>query len=560
MNTDDDVRRQKKMEPKKKKKKRKHAADDDEDDDDDDARPTIAGIVPISSKEPKTKKKKKKKKKQKLDHNDNADENMDDTQKEGEETAEETKQEDEYEKKENKQAKRKKKKEKAHTKEKKKKKNMLVFSSPSESLVAPTETPPASNTHTSSVTPTRPLVSSSAMELYTTTNDTATTAAPKTSTKRSPNNKVNVDVEIKKQHDYTLSLLLFYQYITPEWDEGTYDYMLSTFQKLGTNLSLTGRMRCAKEGVNCTLTGTHTHIVQFCTALQQLTTKPNTTTTSSRQHDFATTEFKITTKLPVAQQFTELKLLPVTEIVNYGLQTTKVPRMFRQTTTPNPTTDQDAKEEASSTLASSSSYAGIHLEPTEYHHKLGQNNTVIIDVRNYYETAIGRFVPPPTATAETTATTATTTPKLPAIEVDDEDDNDEKKKKDKKEKKSKKKKKKKKSSSEQEEDEEEKLDSNNNNNKEQQQQPPVWLNPKMRKSTEFPAWLDQESTKEQLKGKQVLMYCTGGIRCEFLLFDVDRNLLLFSCCFLVVVFLKFLCFWCTFVVDASPQYNSSIQI
>jgi len=58
------------------------------------------------------------------------------------------------------------------------------------------------------------------------------------------------------------------------------------------------------------------------------------------------------------------------------------------------------------------------------------------------------------------------------------------------------------------------LDLNTNNTNEQQQQPPVWLNPKMRKSTEFPAWLDQESTKEQLKGKQVLMYCTGGIRCE----------------------------------------------
>jgi len=36
----------------------------------------------------------------------------------------------------------------------------------------------------------------------------------------------------------------------------------------------------------------------------------------------------------------------------------------------------------------------------------------------------------------------------------------------------------------------------------------------MRKSTEFPAWLDHPDTKKQLQGKQVLMYCTGGIRCE----------------------------------------------
>lgn len=36
----------------------------------------------------------------------------------------------------------------------------------------------------------------------------------------------------------------------------------------------------------------------------------------------------------------------------------------------------------------------------------------------------------------------------------------------------------------------------------------------MRKSTEFPVWLDDEQTREKLRGKQVLMYCTGGIRCE----------------------------------------------
>lgn len=36
----------------------------------------------------------------------------------------------------------------------------------------------------------------------------------------------------------------------------------------------------------------------------------------------------------------------------------------------------------------------------------------------------------------------------------------------------------------------------------------------MRKSTEFPVWLDKPETKEKLAGKQVLMYCTGGVRCE----------------------------------------------
>lgn len=31
----------------------------------------------------------------------------------------------------------------------------------------------------------------------------------------------------------------------------------------------------------------------------------------------------------------------------------------------------------------------------------------------------------------------------------------------------------------------------------------------MRKSTEFPPWLDKPETREEMKGKQVLMYCTG---------------------------------------------------
>lgn len=38
--------------------------------------------------------------------------------------------------------------------------------------------------------------------------------------------------------------------------------------------------------------------------------------------------------------------------------------------------------------------------------------------------------------------------------------------------------------------------------------------PGMRKSTDFPAWLASEDTKKKLAGKEVLMYCTGGVRCE----------------------------------------------
>ena len=39
-----------------------------------------------------------------------------------------------------------------------------------------------------------------------------------------------------------------------------------------------------------------------------------------------------------------------------------------------------------------------------------------------------------------------------------------------------------------------------------------YIDPKMRVSTEFPQWAKENV--EKLKDKQVLMYCTGGIRCE----------------------------------------------
>jgi predicted sulfurtransferase len=38
------------------------------------------------------------------------------------------------------------------------------------------------------------------------------------------------------------------------------------------------------------------------------------------------------------------------------------------------------------------------------------------------------------------------------------------------------------------------------------------LRPPTRCFSEFPAWLD--SCAESLRGREVLMYCTGGVRCE----------------------------------------------
>tara|TARA_R110002050_G_scaffold194100_3_gene329039 strand:+ start:2203 stop:2565 length:363 start_codon:yes stop_codon:yes gene_type:complete len=83
---------------------------------------------------------------------------------------------------------------------------------------------------------------------------------------------------------------------------------------------------------------------------------------------------------------------------------------------------------------------GQHLPPDEYHKKMEEKDTVIIDVRNKYECDIGRFTPPETGAK--------------------------------------------------------------------------FIDPLMRRSTDFQKFLEEPETSKQLEGKQVLMYCTGGVRCE----------------------------------------------
>jgi predicted sulfurtransferase len=83
---------------------------------------------------------------------------------------------------------------------------------------------------------------------------------------------------------------------------------------------------------------------------------------------------------------------------------------------------------------------GVHLQPTDFHALLEEDpkDTVVVDIRNHYEAAIGRF------------------------------------------------------------------DGGN----------AEYVDPKMRKSTDFSTWLNKPETREKLKDKKVLMYCTGGVRCE----------------------------------------------
>ena len=193
------------------------------------------------------------------------------------------------------------------------------------------------------------------------------------------------------------TLLLFYQYIEPVLGEEAFQVLSRHVQTVGDENSITGRMRVSHEGLNCTLTGSYDGIRAWCKSLREY----------KGGAYFAETEFKLTDNLPSGQAFPRLHAFKVDEIVNYGLAGVKAPSI---------------------------NMSGVHLNPKDYHQKMTEDETVIIDVRNHYEANIGKFQPP--------ATGAT------------------------------------------------------------------YIDPMMRKSTEFPVWLDKPETKEMLRGKQVLMYCT----------------------------------------------------
>lgn len=199
-----------------------------------------------------------------------------------------------------------------------------------------------------------------------------------------------------------ISIMLFYQYIEPPWTAAQHRRALASTLAIGKEHNITGRGRCATEGLNMTATGTAEDVRAFAKALR------------AWNPVFEETDFKITDGLDWSKRFKIMSIQKKQDLVAYGLPVEKAPLLK----------DNQTK----------------HLEADEYHKMMAEPNTVIIDVRNRYETEIGHFQPP-AGGAE-------------------------------------------------------------------------FIDPKVRNSHELPKWLATPETKEKLQGKKVMMYCTGGIRCE----------------------------------------------
>jgi predicted sulfurtransferase len=232
------------------------------------------------------------------------------------------------------------------------------------------------------------------------------------------------------------ALVLFYQYTKQPWSESRVSLLIAYLHRIAsTRHVLGGRIRVAPEGVNATVSSVSMDTLHMLALdLQHF------------DDVFAETHFKYIDNLSRDRHFVELKVYPVKELVFYGIGPNDAPL----------------------------SNGGQHLAPRDFHAKLAQSNTVVIDVRNHYEAAIGRFDGQECMIQKQQA-------KAKAKEDNGEPG--------------------KKSESETIQDAAVAAAA-------------TYIDPKMRKSTDFPTWLAQEETQKQLQGKQVLMFCTGGVRCE----------------------------------------------
>jgi len=127
-------------------------------------------------------------------------------------------------------------------------------------------------------------------------------------------------------------------------------------QELGREHSVTGRGRCAMEGLNCTLTGSAQGLRSFCQGLRDWNKL------------FMECDFKFTDGLDAKKKFKALTIRKVDELVAYGLEGSYAPSLKRN--------------------------AATNLNADEYHKMMADPDAVIIDVRNVYESAIGHFQPP----------------------------------------------------------------------------------------------------------------------------------------------------------------------
>ena len=211
-------------------------------------------------------------------------------------------------------------------------------------------------------------------------------------------------------------------------------------------------MRISSEGVNCTVSAASTESSDVDASFEAAQTLRHFAQ-DLRNFDteaFQDIDFKYIDGLSADRHFKEMKILPVKELVFYGI---------REDGKEGHDDDNNISMQQRDTVGKTTQVlpknakGGIHLDAKEYHEMLKKNDAVVIDVRNHYEAAIGRF--------------------------DGQMGRD--------------------------------GDESNNGGDDENTSGARYIDPKMRKSTDFTSWLDQPETKQKLEGKTVMMFCTGKL-------------------------------------------------
>ena len=162
------------------------------------------------------------------------------------------------------------------------------------------------------------------------------------------------DASIIKTRDISdtrgVTILLFYIYMRPLWSDARSREACAWLEKRVLQYQLGGRVRVSREGINATISGSFQACRDFSTSL------------SSFDERFKNADFKFIDDLAKDRMFKDCKVLPVKELVYYDID-----------------------------IEAPLAEGGQHLAADAFHSKLKDSNSVIIDVRNAYETDIGRF-------------------------------------------------------------------------------------------------------------------------------------------------------------------------
>lgn len=104
-----------------------------------------------------------------------------------------------------------------------------------------------------------------------------------------------------------ITICLFYQYVRPLWTEERKAQAIKFIEDNAEKLNIGGRVRVGTEGLNSTISSTHANVVAFTKKLAEF------------DDHFNSTDFKFITDLPLDRAFKDLKVLPVKELVFYGI-------------------------------------------------------------------------------------------------------------------------------------------------------------------------------------------------------------------------------------------------